>query len=116
MTMTTKPNDTRHSVVTPDGGYRYQLAISATGKDVENLFTVWEWPDDGSVGWKTVAMIMVDESGYGPQIVGDANGVPSNPPPEDGASRALVQAYMRAAGHIWAARTAGLWNTEPEGQ
>jgi hypothetical protein len=99
--MVTKPDDTRHSVVTPDGSYRYQLAILPDGEQATNLFTVWEWPDDGSHGWRTVTMIMLDETGYGPAIVGNAEGAPL---------RSLVQDYMRAAGHIWAARTAGLWN------
>jgi hypothetical protein len=106
-TTTIKPDDTRHSVLTPDSRYRYQLAINSDGEVTTNLFTVWEWPEDGSFGWRTVTMIMVDESGYGPKMVGG----------EDGATpiRALVQAYMRAAGHIWAARVGGLW-AEPEGK
>jgi hypothetical protein len=105
--MVTKPDDTRHSVVTPDGSYRYQLATLPDGEQATNLFTVWEWPDDGSHGWRTVTMIMLDETGYGPKMVGG----------EDGTTpiRALVQAYMRAAGHIWAARVGGLWgNTDTE--
>lgn len=97
------PDEDRHSVCTPDGCYRYQLAVSVaddgTATTASNLFTVYARQDDGA--WSRESMIMVDETGHGPRTVGY--------PAADRVG--TVEGHMRAAaGHIWAARKAGLWD------
>ena len=91
-------NPDEHHAFTPGGRYRYQLDMHN-----DSLVTVWQSDKDGS--WLLEMMIELDETG-GPRTVG----LPPGQRPDTDAD--VAEDYMRAAGHAWAARTAGLWLAE----
>ena len=91
-------NPNQHHVFTPDGRWRYQCWADKDGEEAQNLFTVWKLDTDGS--WLVEMMIYLDETCDGPAQVGtDKDDAEESP-----------DTYIWAAGHIWAAREAGLWD------
>jgi hypothetical protein len=93
----------RYSVISPGGRYRYQLVADEDG-EIDNMMTVWcrRGPRHP---WEVEVIVHIDDHG-GPGTIGFA----SRRGPSDRAK--LDEDYMRAAGHIWCARQAGLWALE----
>lgn len=102
------PDETRHSAVTPGGRYRYQLVVDDDGDELTNMLMAWKLDKDGT--WLVEMIVHVADDGLGPATVGTPEGPPLNRG-DDAFNEALTEAYMRAAGHLWAARTGGLWDT-----
>jgi hypothetical protein len=103
MTSTYDPD--RPSVTTPDKRYRYQLWKLDDGSIAADILTVWGRSQGND--WATGMMIYLEPDLSGPRQVSLPNGHPAHTD-----SEALIDAYILAAGHVWAARRAGLW---PEG-